>query len=86
MYWEAAQVGGLFSLTGLAQRCRLWLVSDLMRNNAVLERHRFFHPPRCPGAAPVERGAGPNSGPDCWESLGWMILLRWPNGFSGNAR
>lgn len=25
----------------------------------------FFHPPRCPGAPPVDRGAGPNSGPDC---------------------
>src|SRR6266576_5474735 len=38
-------------------------------------RYRFFHPPRCPGAPPVERGAGPNSGPDWRESVGWKILL-----------
>src|SRR5689334_24474140 len=37
--------------------------------------HRFFHPPRCPGAPPLERGAGPNSGPDWRESVGWKILL-----------
>src|SRR4051794_21888303 len=35
----------------------------------------FFQPPRCPGAPPVERGAGPNSGPDWRESVGWKILL-----------
>src|SRR6202042_3543162 len=46
----------------------------------------FFQPPRCPGAPPVERGEGPNSGPDWRESLGWTILLRSPNGFSGSAR
>ena len=28
-------------------------------------RYLFFHPPRCPGAPPIDRGAGPNSGPDC---------------------
>jgi hypothetical protein len=38
-------------------------------------RYRFFHPPRCPGAPPLERGAGPNSGPDWRESVGWKILL-----------
>src|SRR5580692_5834762 len=48
--------------------------------------YRFFHPPRCPGAPPVERGEGPNSGPDCCESVGCTILLRSPNGFSGSAR
>ena len=37
--------------------------------------YRFFHPPRCPGAPPVERGDGPNSGPDWRESVGWKILL-----------
>jgi hypothetical protein len=37
--------------------------------------YRFFHPPRCPGAPPLERGAGPNSGPDWRESVGWKILL-----------
>src|SRR5204863_842475 len=37
--------------------------------------YRFFHPPRCPGAPPVERGEGPNSGPDWRESVGWKILL-----------
>jgi hypothetical protein len=37
--------------------------------------YRFFHPPRCPGAPPVERGLGPNSGPDWRESVGWKILL-----------
>ena len=37
--------------------------------SAVLT-YRFFHPPRCPGAPPLERGAGPNSGPDWRESVG----------------
>ena len=37
--------------------------------------YRFFHPPLCPGAPPLERGAGPNSGPDWRESVGWKILL-----------
>ena len=37
--------------------------------------YRFFHPPLCPGAPPVERGVGPNSGPDWRESVGWKILL-----------
>src|SRR4051812_40007497 len=40
--------------------------------------HRFFQPPRLPGAPPLERGAGPNSGPDWRESVGWMILLSLP--------
>ncbi len=40
--------------------------------------YRFFHPPRCPGAPPEERGAGPNSGPDWRESVGWKILLPLP--------
>jgi hypothetical protein len=35
----------------------------------------FFHPPLCPGAPPLDRGAGPNSGPDWRESVGWKILL-----------
>ncbi len=43
----------------------------------------FFHPPRCPGAPPVERGAGPNSGPDWRESAGWKILLPSRNGLDG---
>jgi hypothetical protein len=30
----------------------------------------FFHPPRFPGAPPLDRGLGPNSGPDCRESVG----------------
>jgi hypothetical protein len=46
----------------------------------------LFHPPRLPGAPPVERGAGPNSGPDSREFVGWMILLSLPNGFDGKAR
>jgi len=52
----------------------------------------FFHPPRCPGAPPLERGAGPNSGPDWRESVGWKILLPLPGpmssgeGFRGDAR
>jgi len=37
--------------------------------------YRLFHPPRFPGAPPVERGAGPNSGPESRELAGWMILL-----------
>src|SRR6266581_8495171 len=54
--------------------------------------HRFFHPPRCPGAPPVERGMGPNSGPDWRESVGWKILLPLPGprssgeGLRGAAR
>ena len=40
--------------------------------------YRFFHPPRCPGAPPVERGAGPNSGPDWRELVGWKLLLPVP--------
>ena len=47
----------------------------------------FFHPPRCPGAPPLERGAGPNSGPDWRESVGWKILLPLPrSGLGGAAR
>jgi len=37
--------------------------------------YRFFHPPRCPGAPPLERGEGPNSGPDWRESVGWKIFV-----------
>jgi len=48
--------------------------------------YRFFHPPRLPGAPPVERGEGPNSGPESRELFGWMILLVSPNGFAGSAR
>src|SRR6266480_3657995 len=49
--------------------------------------YRFFHPPRCPGAPPLERGAGPNSGPDWRESMGWKILLPLSDeGFCGVAR
>src|SRR5258707_8229066 len=39
------------------------------------QTYLFFHPPRCPGAPPLERGAGPNPGPDWRESVGWKILL-----------
>jgi hypothetical protein len=42
-------------------------------NDVALEakrNYRFFHPPRCPGAPPLDRGAGPNSGPDWRESVG----------------
>jgi hypothetical protein len=46
---------------------------------AVRAVYRFFHPPRCPGAPPLERGAGPNSGPDSLEFVGWKILLPLPN-------
>jgi hypothetical protein len=48
--------------------------------------HLFFHPPRFPGAPPVDRGAGPNSGPLSRELLGWMILLVLPNGLAGRVR
>src|SRR5882762_7361410 len=44
--------------------------------------YRFFHPPLCPGAPPVERGEGPNSGPDWRESVGWKILLPGPGAVS----
>src|SRR5207302_2081822 len=47
----------------------------------------FFHPPRCPGAPPLERGAGPNSGPDWRESVDWKILLPLAGeGFREGAR
>src|SRR3981189_3668959 len=46
----------------------------------------FFHPPRCPGAPPLDRGVGPNSGPDWRESVGWKILLPLPgSGLRGLA-
>src|SRR5260370_34811333 len=53
----------------------------LRKHRKLIERnkkdpYRFFHPPRCPGAPPLERGAGPNSGPDWAESVGWKIWLR----------
>ncbi|SFI83930.1 hypothetical protein SAMN05216525_114158 [Bradyrhizobium sp. Gha] len=51
---------------------------------AVSASYLFFHPPRRPGAPPVDFGAGPNSGPDCRESVGWMIRLVLPNGFDGS--
>ena len=38
------------------------------------------------GQPPVERGEGPNSGPESRELEGWMIRLVLPNGFSGSAR
>ena len=53
----------------------------LARMTVVGAAYRFFHPPRCPGAPPLERGAGPNSGPDWRESVGWKILV--PPGSSG---
>jgi hypothetical protein len=46
-------------------------VAEVDRFASSLDAYRFFHPPLCPGAPPVERGAGPN-----WrESVGWKILL-----------
>ena len=36
--------------------------------------------------APLDRGAGPNSGPECCELVGWMIRLSPPNGLSGSVR
>jgi hypothetical protein len=45
----------------------------------------FFHPPLCPGAPPLDLGAGPNSGPDWRESVGWKILLPL-SGLRGVAR
>jgi hypothetical protein len=50
------------------------------------DSYRFFHPPLRPGAPPLLRGAGPNSGPDWRESVGWMMRLSSPNGFGGSAR
>jgi len=46
----------------------------------------FFHPPRCPGAPPLDLGAGPNSGPDSRELVGWMILLPLPGGVDAPLR
>jgi hypothetical protein len=58
---------------------------SLLRTTTAGQRsligYRFFHPPRCPGAPPLDRGAGPNSGPDWRESVGWKILV--PPGSSG---
>ena len=50
------------------------------------QNYRRFQPPRFPGAPPVERGAGPNSGPDSRELVGWTILLSLPKGLSGSVR
>src|SRR3954466_5612880 len=50
-------------------------VAKLFRIASAGSDYRFFHPPRWPGAPPVERGEGPNSGPDWRESVGWKILL-----------
>ncbi len=55
-----------------------WLIGSL-RTPMSDAAYRFFHPPRCPGAPPLERGAGPNSGPDWRESVGWKILLPLPD-------
>src|SRR6202012_6059390 len=46
---------------------------------------RSFPPPLCPAAPPLERGEGPNSGPDWRESVGWMIRLLPPNGLAGSG-
>jgi len=51
------------------------MTNSLFELRAPTIGYRFFHPPRCPGAPPLERGAGPNSGPDWRESVGWKILL-----------
>src|SRR5260221_250305 len=51
-----------------------WVASSRTLDSAYL----FFHPPRCPGAPPDERGDGPNSGPDSREFFGWKILLSGP--------
>src|ERR1700686_4905943 len=80
----AKSLGCSFSRTSRSRK------SSAMRNNSTANHHRiptkptlgaslycyrFFHPPLCPGAPPLERGAGPNSGPDWRESVGWKILL-----------
>jgi hypothetical protein len=50
------------------------------------QNYRRFQPPRLPGAPPVERGEGPNSGPESRELVGWMIRLSPPKGFAGSVR
>src|SRR3954453_16800286 len=54
-------------LSELRARCRL--------GHCDLTAYLLCHPPGCPGAPPVERGEGPNSGPDWRESVGLKILL-----------
>ena len=66
----AEQDAGLPNNSAMAIRLMASLRMPISDN-----RYRFFHPPRCPGAPPVERGEGPNSGPDWRESVGWKILL-----------
>ena len=56
-----------------------------LRMPTSVSAYLFFHPPRCPGAPPLDRGLGPNSGPDCRESVGWMIRLLPPKGLVGRA-
>ena len=46
-----------------------------------IEIYRFFHPPRCPGAPPLERGAGPRLLASRVE-VGCQILLSLPGPMS----
>jgi hypothetical protein len=60
-------------------------LAELNRIASGRSLHLFFHPPLRPGAPPLDLGDGPNSGPDCRESVGWMMRLVLPNGFVGSA-
>ena len=60
---------------------------DILAKRWSCQPYRFFHPPLFPGAPPVDRGAGPNSGPDSRELVGWKILVPPPSsGLEGSAR
>ena len=52
---------------------------DILAKRWSCQPYRFFHPPLFPGAPPVDRGAGPNSGPDSRELVGWKILVPPPS-------
>ena len=59
---------------------------------AEVERrtYLFFHPPRLPGAPPLERGEGPVERPECScppsrIDFGWKILLSIPGPISSRV-
>src|SRR3954454_8603401 len=71
---------------GTSGSCRnVFSFKECRKENADFTTYRFFHPPRCPGAPPVDLGAGPNSGPDSRELVGWKILLLPPDPVSPAA-
>jgi hypothetical protein len=78
----------LISETQLQPRVNLSAIRlDVDSRSIQNPNHRRFHPPRFPGAPPVDLGAGPNSGPDSRELVGWKIFVPPTGaGFCGRVR